>query len=85
LVSWPVPDVPSIGFGEIVQAGGARSAELAVGVVRLHEVPLARADRHMVPVAQHDGAVVDARMLPEERQVVAWQRGLIPYVPARGE
>jgi Domain of unknown function (DUF6398) len=34
---------------------------------------------------QVDGFVVDARMLPEERQVVAWQRGLVPYVPARGE
>jgi Domain of unknown function (DUF6398) len=34
---------------------------------------------------QVDGFVVDARMLPEELQVEAWQRGLIPYVPARGE
>jgi hypothetical protein len=30
-----------------------------------------------------DGLVVDARWLPEAVQVHAWQRGLIPYVPAR--
>jgi len=33
---------------------------------------------------QVDGLVVDARWLPETVQVQAWQRGLIPYVPARG-
>src|SRR6266487_3521216 len=31
-----------------------------------------------------DGLLVDARWLPETVQVQAWQRGLIPYVPARG-
>jgi hypothetical protein len=30
-----------------------------------------------------DGLLVDARWLPEAVQVQAWQRGLIPYVPAR--
>jgi hypothetical protein len=30
-----------------------------------------------------DGLVVDARHLPEALQVQAWQRGLIPYVPAQ--
>jgi hypothetical protein len=30
-----------------------------------------------------DGLIVDARWLPEAVQVQAWQRGLIPYVPAR--
>jgi Domain of unknown function (DUF6398) len=33
---------------------------------------------------QVNGLILDARMLPEELQVEAWQRGLIPYVPARG-
>jgi hypothetical protein len=33
---------------------------------------------------QVDGLVMDARALPEEIQVEAWQLGLIPYVPARG-
>jgi Domain of unknown function (DUF6398) len=32
-----------------------------------------------------DGLVLDARMLPEEIQVEAWRRGLIPYVPAHRE
>jgi hypothetical protein len=30
-----------------------------------------------------DGFVVDARSLPEELQVQAWELGLIPYVPSR--
>jgi Domain of unknown function (DUF6398) len=33
---------------------------------------------------QVDGLVVDAHWLPEAVQVEAWQRGLIPYVPAHG-
>ena len=32
---------------------------------------------------QVDGLLVDARWLPEAAQVQAWQRGLIPYVPAQ--
>ena len=39
----------------------------------------------LVWLLQVNGLVVDARMLPEAMQVEAWQRGLIPYVPARGE
>jgi hypothetical protein len=31
---------------------------------------------------QVDRLIVDARWLPEELQVQAWRRGLIPYVPA---
>lgn len=36
----------------------------------------------MVWMLQVDGLIVDARWLPEELQVQAWRRGLIPYVPA---
>jgi hypothetical protein len=36
----------------------------------------------MVWMLQVDGLIVDAHWLPEELQVQAWQRGLIPYVPA---
>lgn len=39
----------------------------------------------MAWLIQVDGIIVDARSLPEELQVQAWQKGLIPYVPgARG-
>ncbi|GAA0913423.1 hypothetical protein Vau01_052370 [Virgisporangium aurantiacum] len=39
----------------------------------------------MAWLIQVDGFVVDARSLPEELQMQAWQKGLIPYVPeARG-
>jgi hypothetical protein len=36
----------------------------------------------MVWMLQVDGLIVDARWLPEDLQVQAWRRGLIPYVPA---
>ena len=36
----------------------------------------------MVWMLQVDGLIVDARWLPEELQIQAWRRGLIPYVPA---
>ncbi|HEV8649120.1 MAG TPA: DUF6398 domain-containing protein [Actinomycetes bacterium] len=36
----------------------------------------------LVWMIQVDGLVVDARWLPEQLQVQAWRRGLIPYVPA---
>jgi len=36
----------------------------------------------LVWMLQVDGLIVDARWLPEAVQVQAWQRGLIPYVPA---
>jgi hypothetical protein len=36
----------------------------------------------MVWMLQVDGLIVDARWLPEELQVQARRRGLIPYVPA---
>ena len=39
----------------------------------------------MVWLIQVNGLVLDARMLPEEIQVDAWRRGLIPYVPAHRE
>ena len=37
----------------------------------------------LVWMLEVDGLIVDARWLPEAVQVQAWQRGLIPYVPAR--
>lgn len=36
----------------------------------------------MVWMVQVNDLIVDARWLPEELQVEAWRRGLIPYVPA---
>ena len=37
----------------------------------------------LVWLLEVDGLLVDAHRLPEAVQVQAWQRGLIPYVPAR--
>ncbi|MGH3621391.1 MAG: DUF6398 domain-containing protein [Sciscionella sp.] len=37
----------------------------------------------LVWLVEVNGLPVDARMLPEELQVEAWRRGLIPYVPAQ--
>ena len=37
----------------------------------------------LVWMLEVDGLIVGARWLPEAVQVQAWQRGLIPYVPAR--
>ncbi len=37
----------------------------------------------LVWLLEVDGLLVDARWLPEAVQVQAWQRGLIPYVPAQ--
>ncbi len=37
----------------------------------------------LVWMLEVNGLIVDARWLPEAVQVQAWQRGLIPYMPAR--
>ena len=37
----------------------------------------------LVWLVEVNGLQVDVRMLPEEIQIDAWRRGLIPYVPAR--
>jgi Domain of unknown function (DUF6398) len=37
----------------------------------------------LVWLVEVNGLLVDVRMLPEEIQVEAWRRGLIPFVPAR--
>lgn len=37
----------------------------------------------LVWLVEINGMVVDARGLPEQIQVEAWRRGLIPFVPAR--
>ncbi|MCE7007048.1 DUF6398 domain-containing protein [Kibdelosporangium philippinense] len=37
----------------------------------------------LVWLVEFNGLVVDVRMLPEEFQVEAWRRGLIPFVPGR--
>jgi hypothetical protein len=39
----------------------------------------------MAWLIQVDGFIVDARHIPEELQIQAWQKGLIPYVPGTRE
>jgi hypothetical protein len=39
----------------------------------------------MAWLIQVDGLIVDARSIPEELQIQAWQKGLIPYVPGTRE
>jgi len=42
-------------------------------------------DKNPMTWLQIDGFLVDARHLPPELQMEAWQRGLIPYVPAQSQ
>lgn len=50
--SVPVADVPAVGGGELLDLLIGVPGEAAVHVVDLDEIPLARADRRMVPIAR---------------------------------
>lgn len=39
-------------------------------------------DNPLVWMVEKNGLAVDARWLPLEEQIICWQKGLIPYVPA---
>lgn len=45
-------------------------------------LPSQMADNPMMWMVSIDGIIYDARMLPEEIQVICYEMGLIPYVPA---
>ena len=46
-------------------------------------LPSQMADRSMLWFVSIDGFIYDARMLPEELQIICYERGLIPSVPAQ--
>ena len=77
-------------FG-VKQQTMANKGRLIMDMFRISEFDPAWSRQDMIEgnplvwLLQVNGLVVDARMLPEAMQVEAWQRGLIPYVPARGE
>ena len=48
-------------------------------------LPSRMADNPMVWLIQVNGMIVDARAMPREVQEEAFQRGMIPYLPAKGE
>ncbi len=39
-------------------------------------------DNPMAWIIQYNGFMVDARSLPRNVQVVAYEKGIIPYIPA---
>jgi hypothetical protein len=39
-------------------------------------------DNPMVWILQVNGLMVDVRHMPREVQVIAYEKGLIPYIPA---
>ena len=77
-----------MGVGPSTAASKARVIDAALDFSRLDTtwwLP-SRMDEHPIAwIIQVDGIAVDARMLPIEIQEIAFEKGIIPYVPGAEE
>jgi len=75
-------------FGVAKGTGAAKSREVrdALGMVQMDPhwcLPSQMDDNIMAWMISVNGLIVDARSMPVEIQELAYQKGLIPYVPGR--
>jgi len=74
-------------FG-VSQNSGANKARLIRDMLKMYPfdprwcLPSKIDDNPFVWMVQVNGMVVDARRMPREIQVIAYKKGLIPYIPA---
>ena len=74
-------------FG-ISQRSGANKAKFIRDTLKMYQLdpnwclPSSIDDNPMVWILQVNGMMVDIRHMPREVQVIAYEKGLIPYVPA---
>ena len=75
----------AFGVGQSTAAGKARTIRDALDAHRLNPawmLPSRAASHPLVWMAQVNGMLVDLRHMPREVQVIAFEKGMIPYVPA---
>jgi hypothetical protein len=74
-------------FG-VSQSSGANKAKLIRDMLKMYQLdpnwclPSKIDDNPMVWILQVNGMMVDIRHMPREVQVIAYEKGLIPYIPA---
>ncbi|HRQ22338.1 MAG TPA: DUF6398 domain-containing protein [Anaerolineales bacterium] len=77
-----------IGVSQQTASGRAQKIRQALDIFQLHPdwtLP-SRVDKNpMIWILQVNGLMVDIRSMPREVQVIAFEKGLIPYIPADQE
>lgn len=74
-------------FG-VNQSSGANKAKFIRDTLKMYQLdpkwclPSRIDDNPMVWILQINGMMVDIRYMPREVQVIAYEKGLIPYIPA---
>jgi hypothetical protein len=74
-------------FG-ISQSSGSNKAKVIRDMLKMYQLdpnwclPSKIDDNPMVWILQVNGMMVDIRHMPREVQVIAYEKGLIPYIPA---
>ncbi|MBI5964251.1 MAG: hypothetical protein HY863_12305 [Chloroflexi bacterium] len=74
-------------FG-VSQSSGANKAKSIRDMLKMYQLdpnwclPSRIDDNPMVWILQVNGMMVDIRYMPREVQVIAYEKGLIPYIPA---
>ena len=74
-------------FG-VSQSSGANKAKIIRDMLKMYQLdpswclPSKIDDNPMVWILQVNGMMVDIRHMPREVQVIAYEKGLIPYIPA---
>jgi hypothetical protein len=74
-------------FG-VSQSSGANKAKFIRDTLKMYQLgpnwclPSRIDDNPMVWILQVNGMMVDIRHMPREVQVIAYEKGLIPYIPA---
>ena len=74
-------------FG-VSQSSGANKAKLIRDMLNMYQLdpnwclPSRVDDNPMIWILQVNGMMVDIRHMPREVQVIAFEKGLIPYIPA---
>jgi hypothetical protein len=74
-------------FG-VSQSSGSSKAKKIRDMLKIYQLdpnwclPSLMDDNPMVWILQVNGLMVDVRQMPREVQVIAYEKGLIPYIPA---
>jgi hypothetical protein len=77
----------AFGVGQSTAGAKAKAIFTALKAQRLDPawtLPSLAARNPLVWLAEVNGVVVDLRRMPREVQVIAYEKGMIPYVPADG-
>ena len=73
---------------DISQSSGANKAKLIRDMLNMYQfdpnwcLPSRVDDNPLIWILQVNGMMVDIRHMPREVQVIAFEKGLIPYIPA---